>query len=67
LLVSWCAGDRCVMVDNDYDCDRSRRPDVEDRRWSDTGRILGGRTIRRSDDAVCDLHYACGKDEHGYG
>jgi hypothetical protein len=55
------------MVDNDYDCDRSRRPDVEDRRWSDTGRILGGRTIRRSDDAVCDLHYACGKDEHGYG
>jgi hypothetical protein len=55
------------MVDNDDDCDRSRRPGVEDRRWSDTGRILGGRTIRRSGDAVCDLHYACGKDEHGYG
>jgi hypothetical protein len=31
LLVSWCADDRCHMVDNDEDHDRSRRPDAEDR------------------------------------
>jgi hypothetical protein len=30
LLVSWCVGDRCNMVDNDEDLDRSRRPGVED-------------------------------------
>jgi hypothetical protein len=31
-----------------------------------TGRILGGRTIERSDDAVCDLHRARGDDEREF-
>jgi hypothetical protein len=34
LLVSWCVGSRCGMVNNDKDRDRSRRPGVEDRGWS---------------------------------
>jgi hypothetical protein len=34
LLVSWCAGGRCGMMDNDEDHGRSRRPDAEDRGWS---------------------------------
>jgi hypothetical protein len=33
LLVSWCAGGRCGMMDSDEDCDMSRRPGAEDRRW----------------------------------
>jgi hypothetical protein len=45
LLVSWCTGDRCNMADNDKDRGRSRRPGVEDRGWSSTGRVLGGRTV----------------------
>jgi hypothetical protein len=28
-----------------------------------TGRVLGGRAIERSGDAVCDLHRACGDEE----
>jgi hypothetical protein len=34
LLVSWCAGGRCDMACSDEDRGRSRRPSVEDRRWS---------------------------------
>jgi hypothetical protein len=34
LLVSWCAGGRCGMPWSDEDCGRSRRPAVEDPRWS---------------------------------
>jgi hypothetical protein len=34
LLVSWCAGDRCIMVGSIEDHDRSRRPIAEDRGWS---------------------------------
>jgi hypothetical protein len=34
LLVSWCAGDRCSMTDNNEDHDRSRRPSAEDQGWS---------------------------------
>jgi hypothetical protein len=34
LLVSWCAGGRCGMADSDEDRSKSRRPGVEDRRWS---------------------------------
>jgi hypothetical protein len=45
LLVSWCVGDRCDMVDSDEDLGRSKRPGAEDRGWSSTGRVLGGRTI----------------------
>jgi hypothetical protein len=33
-LVSWCAGDRCGMTGSDKDHGRSRRPGVEDQRWS---------------------------------
>jgi hypothetical protein len=29
-----------------------------------TGRLLGGRTIRRTGDAVCGLHRARGDEEH---
>jgi hypothetical protein len=31
-----------------------------------TARVLGGRTIRRSGDVVCDLHRACEDDEHRF-
>jgi hypothetical protein len=31
-----------------------------------TGRVLGGRTIERSDDTVCDLHRAYGDEEHRF-
>jgi hypothetical protein len=58
LLVSWCAGGRCDMADNDEDRGRSRRPGAEDRGWSSIGRVLGYWTIGRSGDAVCGLHYA---------
>jgi hypothetical protein len=33
LLVSWCAGDRCGMADNDEDGGRSRIPNAENRGW----------------------------------
>jgi hypothetical protein len=66
LLVSWCVGDRCDMVGSDEDHERSRRPGVEDRRWSSTGRVLGGRTIGRSGDTVCDLYCAQGDEEHKF-
>jgi hypothetical protein len=31
-----------------------------------TGRVLGGRAIERSGDAVCDLHHARGDEERGF-
>jgi hypothetical protein len=34
LLVLWCAGGRCGMVDSDEDHGRSRRPSAENRGWS---------------------------------
>jgi hypothetical protein len=46
------------MVGNDKDRGRSRRPSVEDRGWSSIGRVLGGRAIGRSGDAMCGLHLA---------
>jgi hypothetical protein len=66
LLVLWCAGDRCGMADNDEDRGRSRRPSVEDREWSSTGRLLGSRMIERSGDAVCGLHHAQGVREREF-
>jgi hypothetical protein len=30
------------------------------------GQVLGGRTVERSSDAVCDLHLACGDYERGF-
>jgi hypothetical protein len=46
------------MMGSDEDRGRSRRLGAEDRGWSSTGRVLSGRMIERSDDAVCDLHRA---------
>jgi hypothetical protein len=66
LLVSWCAGNQCVMVGSDEDRGRSMRLGVEDQRWSSTGRVLGDRMIERSGDAVCDLHHAQGDEEHEF-
>jgi hypothetical protein len=31
-----------------------------------TGRVLGGREIERSGDAVCGLHHARGDEERGF-
>jgi hypothetical protein len=39
-------------VDSDEDHGRMRRLGAEDQGWSSTGRILGGRTIERSGDAM---------------
>jgi hypothetical protein len=33
---------------------------------SRTGQVLGGRTIERSDDAMCDLHHARGDEKRGF-
>jgi hypothetical protein len=66
LLVSWCAGSRCDTVDNDEDRGMSRRPRVEDQRWSSTGRVLGGRTIGESGDTVCSLYCAHRDEEHEF-
>jgi hypothetical protein len=47
LLVLWCAGGWYVMVGNDEDHGRSRRPGAEDQGWSSTGRVLGDWTNER--------------------
>jgi hypothetical protein len=31
-----------------------------------TGRVLGGRVIERSSDAMCGLHHARGDEEHEF-
>jgi hypothetical protein len=54
------------MVGSDEDLDRSRRPVAEDRGWLSTGRVLGGRTIRRSGDIMCGLHRAYEDEERGF-
>jgi hypothetical protein len=66
LLVSWYAGDRCGMVGSDVDHGRGRRPGAKDRGWSDIARVLGGRTIEMSGDAVCGLHRARRHEEDGF-
>jgi hypothetical protein len=66
LLVSRCVGGRCNMTGSDEDHSRSRRHGAEDRGWSSTGQILGGRTIRRSGDVVCGLYHARGDGERGF-
>jgi hypothetical protein len=63
LLVSWCVGDRCDMTGSDENLGRSRRSGAEDRRWSITCRVLGGRMIRRSGDAVCGPYRTQEDDE----
>jgi hypothetical protein len=52
------------MVGSNEDRGRSRRPSVEDRGWSSTYRVLDGRTIERSGDAMYGLHRAQGDEEH---
>jgi hypothetical protein len=54
------------MPGSDEDLGRSRRPTAEDWRWSSTGRILGGWTIGRSGDVVCDLYRAQEDEECGF-
>jgi hypothetical protein len=66
LLVLWCAGVRCDMVDSDKDCGWSRRIGVEDQGWSSIDRVLGGRTVEISGDAWCSLHRAQGQKECGF-
>jgi hypothetical protein len=58
LPVSWCIGDRCGMAGSDKDHGRSRRPGVEDQRWSSAGRVLSGQMIERSSDSMGGLHRA---------
>jgi hypothetical protein len=43
------------MAGSDEDRGRSRRPGVEDRGRSSTGRVLSGQMIERSGDTVCGL------------
>jgi hypothetical protein len=52
------------MAGSDEDRGRSRRPGAGDQGWSGIGRVLGGRTVWRSGDAVCSLHHARGDVEH---
>jgi hypothetical protein len=54
------------MAGSDEDRGRNRRPDVEDRGWSSIGQVLGGRTVKRSGDVVCDLHCAQGDEEREF-
>jgi hypothetical protein len=63
LLVLWCVGDRCDMADSDENLGRSRRPGADDRGWSSICRVLRGRVIRRSGDAMCNLYHAHGDKE----
>jgi hypothetical protein len=66
LLVSWCAGDRCDMVDSDEDRGRSRRLGAEGMGWSSTDRLFNVRTIGRSGDIVHGLHHAQWDEERGF-
>jgi hypothetical protein len=66
LFVSQCVGDRCDMAGSDEDLARSRRPGAEDRRWSNIDRVLDGRTIGRSGDAMRVLHHTQGDKEREF-
>jgi hypothetical protein len=54
------------LAGSDEDRDRSRRLGVEDRGWSSTSRVVGGRTIERSGDAVSSLHHGQGDEERKF-
>jgi hypothetical protein len=66
LLVSWCVADMCDMVGSDKDLGRSRRPSADDRAWSSTGWVPGGRMIERSGYIVCGLYCAQGDKEREF-
>jgi hypothetical protein len=51
------------MAGNDEDQGRGGRLSAEDRGWSSTSRVLDGRTIERSSDAIFILHRAQGDEE----
>jgi hypothetical protein len=53
------------MACSDADRGRSRGPGAEDQGWSPS-RVLGDRTIKRSGDAICGLHRACGDEKHRF-
>jgi hypothetical protein len=53
-------------VGSDEDNGRSRRPGAEERGWSSTGQVLGGRTNKRSGDALCGLHHTQGDEERRF-
>jgi hypothetical protein len=54
------------MACSDDDHGRSRRPGAEDRGWSSTARVLGGRTIERLGSAVCSLYHAQGDEQRRF-
>jgi hypothetical protein len=54
------------MAGSNEDRGKSRRLGAEDWGWSNTGRVLGGRMIERSDDIVCGLHHAQGDKERRF-
>jgi hypothetical protein len=66
LLVSRCVDVRWDMTGSDKDLGRSKRPGADNQRWLSTDRILGGRTIERSGDTVCDLYRAQGDEEREF-
>jgi hypothetical protein len=65
LLVSWCVGGRCGM----HAATRTvvGVGDLVQRTGDGRiGRVLGGRTVERLGDAVCDLHRARGDEERRF-
>jgi hypothetical protein len=57
LLVSWCAGGRCVMACSDDDRGRSRRPYIGPRMVAQVGYSVVGRSRGRvAPCAVCTVH-----------
>jgi hypothetical protein len=54
------------MTGSGEDRDRSKRLGAENRGWSTTGRVLGGRTIEMSGDAICGLLHAQGDEEREF-
>jgi hypothetical protein len=54
------------MTGSNEDLGMSRRPGAEDRGSSSTGRVLGGRMIRRSGDIRCGLYRTQGDEERGF-
>jgi hypothetical protein len=59
LLVSWCAGGKCGMACSDEDV--AGVGDLVQRTGDGrTGRVLGGRAVKRSGGVVCGLHLAHG-------
>jgi hypothetical protein len=54
------------MADSDEDRGMCKRLGAQDRRWSNTGRVLSGQTIERSGDDMCGLHRAQGDNGRGF-